>query len=193
MSKKILLCFLCLICALLIPGLNFAAEEEFGTVGISLSSLDGLEKYKETNPNDGDGVFVYISNIDTQEIYRFPLSKANNYAGRFDIPYGNYRVIKNPDASSDQCVIGCDTVFTVGKTNPDASIQCFIESPDDTSSSVSSETIATASPNTAAPTASPAPQEDGGFHLSFQNIITIIILVVFFGLWIYKRFIKYRA
>lgn len=194
MLKKSLLFILCLFCSLFIPIMGTAAETTTGTIGITLTSQDHMENYQKTNPNDGDGVFVYVQNIDTEEMFRFPLSKANNYSGRFDISYGNYRVIKNPDASSSQYTIGCDTVFTVGKNNPDVSIQCFIEAPEDIASAANGNETGPSSIPSATPASTQPPAEnDTGFHLNFQNILTIIVLIVMAGIWIYHRFIKYRA
>ena len=191
MPKKVLLCIMCLLCSLFIPMTGLASETETGTIGISLTSQDDIENYRKTNPNDGDGVFVYVQNIDTQKMYRFPLSKANGYSGRFDVPYGNYRVIKNPDSSDSQYTVGCDTVFTIGKNYPDASIQCFIVAPEDSSANEAKVTPDTSPSATTAPTQPPT-SADTGFHLSFQNILTIIVLVIMAGIWVYNRFIKYR-
>ena len=194
MLKKSLLFILCLFCSLFIPVAGAAAETDMGTIGITLISQDHMEDYRKTNPNDGDGIFVYVQNIDTSEMFRFPLSKANGYSGRFDVAYGNYRVIKNPDASSSQYTIGCDTVFTVGKSNPDISIQCFIEAPEDIASAANGNKADPSNIPSATPASSQPPAEnDTGFHLNFQNILTIIVFIIMAGIWVYHRFIKYRA
>lgn len=193
--KNILLSILTL-CAVLY-GINpypaSAAELEYGTLGILLQAdSQKLSEYKASNPDDGEGVFVYVQNIDTEEIYRFPLSKSNGYSGRFDILYGNYRVIPNPDASSKQNTIGCDTVFTIGKSAPDVSIQCFIEKPE---SNDTTEIAPTASP-AAQSVATPAPAEEEESKKSLltgQNIFTVIVFIAVFGIWIYNRFFKHRG
>ena len=173
--------------------MGFASEtESTGTLGITLSSQEYLKNYQETNPNDGDGVFVYVQNIDTGEMFRFPLSESNSYSGRFDIPYGNYRVIKNPDATSTQYTVACDTVFTIGKNNPDVSISCFIEEPQYNNTKDGQSGIH-ATPSTAQTSATPVPEDTNKeFSLPLSTIFTIFCFVIMAGLWVYRHFFKHR-
>ncbi len=214
--KKIVMGLMIGICMMIgIPAWAYADDVK-GQVSFTLSyEEESLEMYQREQPEDGKGVYVFVQSIDDGTVYRFPLNASNNYGGRFDIPYGNYKVIPNPEAEPGQAVITFGDVFAVSENSPIVEIICNIgkkesESPKesgtgngaaDDESNGSQKNGIKDSPsgnpsgeNTAAGENSPESESDDSSHRgpTGQNIFTFLMILVIFGLWIYNRFIKNR-
>lgn len=161
----------------------FAAQK--GQVTFSLAIEDKkIEQYQKNN-QDGAGVYVFVKNIDTKQVYRFPMNQANDYVGTFQINYGNYQVIPNPEAKQNELVVKTDTVFTVSDTVPIVEVKCYLEQKE--TETQKKESTPLPQINTSKET-----KKSAGNWMTFQKIFTILAFVAIAGIWIYNRFIKYH-
>ncbi len=181
----------------LMAGLGMGTDviaKEKGQVSFTLSYEKGqMEEYKTEHPNDGEGVYVYVESLDDHTIYRFPLNVSNSYSGRFDIPYGNYKVIADPEADAGVLTVSYTDVFAISDNTPIVEIICNLKPKEGEEVATSSSVTEEKQPEgQAEEQPEPEAAEDDSGGLSAQNIFTIIVIVVIFGLWIYHRFIKFR-
>lgn len=218
--RKVLAGLLLGICMMLGLPAWVLADGGKGQVSFVLSyEEEGLERYRKEHPGEGEGAYIFVQSIDDGTIYRFPLNASNNYGGRFDIPYGNYKVVPDPEAEPGQAVIAYGDVFAVSDNTPIVEIICNIEEkePRSLAESETGQEGAEAgngaygsekkggtkeSPSgnpagigAAAEDHSPESGDDSSSRrgLTGQNIFTILMICVIFGLWIYNRFIKKRS
>lgn len=170
---------------------NVASAAEKGQVTFSLAVEEKkIEEYQKTY-QDGAGVYVFVKNLDTEQTYRFPMNQANNYIGTFQVDYGNYQVIPNPEARETELVVKTDSVFTVSDTIPIVEVKCYLEAKNtgtktpspqaDKETAISKETV------------SQEESSSGSGMKTFQRIFTIIAFLAIGGIWVYNRFIKYRV
>lgn len=193
--------FMLLFC--LTAGMGMGADvtaAEKGQVSFTLSYEKGqMEEYKAGHPNDGEGAYVYVESIDDHTIYRFPLNASNSYGGTFDIPYGNYKVIADPEAETGTLTVAYSDVFAISDNTPIVEIVCNLrpkgEGKEDisaTPSSVTEEKQPGGQPEEQEKAEETKEEESSRRGLSGQNIFTLIMIAAIFALWIYHRFIKYR-
>lgn len=212
--RKVMAGLLLGVCVLLSLPAWGLADGKKGQVSFTLSyEEEGLEQYLKEHPGEGEGAYAFVQSIDDGTIYRFPLNASNNYSGRFDIPYGNYKVIPDPEAEPGQAVIAFGDVFAVSDNSPIVEIICNIEkkesenlegsesgkgtAEDDGSSGVQEKNAASKNPpdNGAGLEEDSSGNEDDGSSrrgLTGQNVFTFLMIFIIFGLWIYNRFIRNR-
>ncbi len=170
-----------------------AIAKEKGQVSFTLSYEKGqMEEYKTGHPNDGEGVYVYVESIDDHTIYRFPLNVSNSYSGRFDIPYGNYKIIADPEADVGVMTVSYTDVFAISDNTPIVEIVCNLQPKKGEKELSATSSSVTEEKRPEEQAEAEEPEEDGSRGLSGQNIFTIIMIAAIFVLWIYHRFIKIR-
>ena len=162
-----------------------AAESNTGSIGIVLQKYDQNTLKKCMESEDGNGVYVFIKEIDAGKIYRFPLSQSNQFEGRYEIPYGNYRVIDNPDKDYN---VACASVFNISDDSPAPSIVCTLE--EKKAPAASQAPSNSSNKDTKKKSEQKKPKKSQG--VNFQLVITIAVFVILCALWIYNRFIKFR-
>lgn len=183
MNKKVILFLLLFAIGLSCNKENaFAAETATGTIGIILKDYD--KKTLETQEAENNGIYVFVREIDTEKTYRFPLSRVNQFEGRFDIPYGNYRVIDNPDGDYN---VTCNTVFNVSDESPAPTINCSFEEnaqavPSNASTSIPKE----AEKKKEESNKEKSNKEEAKSGFNFQLFITIIVFGGLAALYIYR-------
>ena len=134
---------------------------------------------------DGNGVYIFIKEIDTGKTYRFPLSQSNQFEGRYEIPYGNYRVIDNPDKDYN---VTCASVFNISSDSPAPSIACALE--EKKTPAISQTPFNSSNKDTKKNSEQKKPEKSQ--RVNFQLVITIVVFIILCALWIYNRFIKFR-
>ena len=134
---------------------------------------------------DGNGVYIFIKEIDTGKTYRFPLSQSNQFEGRYEILYGNYRVIDNPDKDYN---VTCASVFNISSDSPAPSIACALE--EKKTPAVSQTPFNSSNKDTKKNSEQKKPEKSQ--RVNFQLVITIVVFIILCALWIYNRFIKFR-
>ena len=122
---------------------------------------------------------------DTGKTYRFPLSQSNQFEGRYEIPYGNYRVIDNPDKDYN---VTCASVFNISSDSPAPSIACALE--EKKTPAVSQTPFNSSNKDTKKNSEQKKPEKSQ--RVNFQLVITIVVFIILCALWIYNRFIKFR-
>lgn len=162
-----------------------SAAENTGSIGIVLQKYDQNTLKKCMESEDGNGVYVFIKEIDAGKIYRFPLSQSNQFEGRYEIPYGNYRVIDNPDKNYN---VTCASVFNISSDSPAPSIACALEEKKTPAISQSPSNLS--NKDTKKNSEQKKPEKSQG--VNFQLVITIAVFIILCALWIYNRFIKFR-
>ena len=162
-----------------------SAAENTGSIGIVLQKYDQNTLKKCIESEDGNGVYVFIKEIDAGKIYRFPLSQSNQFEGRYEIPYGNYRVIDNPDKNYN---VTCASVFNISSDSPAPSIACALE--EKKTPAISQSPSNSSNKDTKKNSEQKKPEKSQG--VNFQLVITIAVFIILCALWIYNRFIKFR-
>lgn len=162
-----------------------SAAENTGSIGIVLQKYDQNTLKKCMESEDGNGVYVFIKEIDAGKIYRFPLSQSNQFEGRYEIPYGNYRVIDNPDKDYN---VTCASVFNISSDSPAPSIACALE--EKKTPAVSQTPFNSSNKDTKKNSEQKKPEKSQ--RVNFQLVITIVVFIILCALWIYNRFIKFR-
>lgn len=162
-----------------------AAAENTGSIGIVLQKYDQNTLKQCMESEDGNGVYIFIKEIDTGKTYRFPLSQSNQFEGRYEIPYGNYRVIDNPDKDYN---VTCASVFNISSDSPAPSIACTLE--EKKTPAVSQTPSNSSNKDTKKNSEQKKPEKSQG--VNFQLVITIVVFIILCALWIYNRFIKFR-
>ena len=162
-----------------------SAAENTGSIGIVLQKYDQNTLKKCMESEDGNGVYVFIKEIDAGKIYRFPLSQSNQFEGRYEIPYGNYRVIDNPDKNYN---VTCASVFNISSDSPAPSIACALE--EKKTPAISQSPSNSSNKDTKKNSEQRKPEKSQG--VNFQLVITIAVFIILCALWIYNRFIKFR-
>lgn len=162
-----------------------AAAENTGSIGIVLQKYDQNTLKQCMESEDGNGVYIFIKEIDTGKTYRFPLSQSNQFEGRYEIPYGNYRVIDNPDKDYN---VTCTSVFNISSDSPAPSIACALE--EKKTPAVSQIPSNSSNKDTKKNSEQKKPEKSQG--VNFQLVITIVVFIILCALWIYNRFIKFR-
>ena len=162
-----------------------SAAENTGSIGIMLQKYDQNTLKKCMESEDGNGVYVFIKEIDAGKIYRFPLSQSNQFEGRYEIPYGNYRVIDNPDKNYN---VTCASVFNISSDSPAPSIACALE--EKKTPAISQSPSNSSNKDTKKNSEQKKPEKSQG--VNFQLVITIAVFIILCALWIYNRFIKFR-
>lgn len=162
-----------------------SAAENTGSIGIVLQKYDQNTLKKCMESEDGNGVYVFIKEIDAGKIYRFPLSQSNQFEGRYEIPYGNYRVIDNPDKNYN---VTCASVFNISSDSPAPSIACALE--EKKTPAISQSPSNSSNKDTKKNSEQKKPEKSQG--VNFQLVITIAVFIILCALWIYNRFIKFR-
>lgn len=162
-----------------------SAAENTGSIGIVLQKYDQNTLKKCMESEDGNGVYVFIQEIDAGKIYRFPLSQSNQFEGRYEIPYGNYRVIDNPDKNYN---VTCASVFNISSDSPAPSIACALE--EKKTPATSQNPSNSSNKDTKKNSEQKKPEKSQG--VNFQLVITIAVFIILCALWIYNRFIKFR-
>lgn len=176
---------LLLILSLFMFPITVSAAENTGSIGIVLQKYDQNTLKKCMESEDGNGVYVFIKEIDAGKIYRFPLSQSNQFEGRYEIPYGNYRVIDNPDKNYN---VTCASVFNISSDSPAPSIACALEEKKTPATSQSPSN--SSNKDTKKNSEQKKPEKSQG--VNFQLVITIAVFIILCALWIYNRFIKFR-
>lgn len=176
---------LLLILSLFIFPITVSAAENTGSIGIVLQKYDQNTLKQCMESEDGNGVYIFIKEIDTGKTYRFPLSQSNQFEGRYEIPYGNYRVIDNPDKDYN---VTCASVFNISSDSPAPSIACALE---EKKTPAVSQTPFNSS-NKDAKKNSEQKKPEKSQRVNFQLVITIVVFIILCALWIYNRFIKFR-
>lgn len=178
----------------ILPFFSFTskAADNIGTIGIVLNaSEEDYKAYYEENAQNGQGISVYVQDLDNGTIYRFPLSEDNDLEGRFEIPYGNYRVIASPDSSAGDMTAYCDSVFNISEQNPDVSITCGMKEVE--ADSTVSESTTESSEETVTEEESVSETEESTEKRSvwnYETIFTMIVFLALFVVWFYNR--KFR-
>lgn len=176
---------LLLILSLFIFSITVSAAENTGSIGIVLQKYDQNTLKQCMESEDGNGVYIFIKEIDTGKTYRFPLSQSNQFEGRYEIPYGNYRVINNPDKDYN---VTCASVFNISSDSPAPSIACALE--EKKTPAVSQTPSNSSNKDTKKNSEQKKPEKSQ--RVNFQLVITIVVFIILCALWIYNRFIKFR-
>lgn len=181
-------------------------NEETGYLDIYLNQDDPefdnlIDEYVDKHVEAGTGVYVFVQDIDNEKIYRFPLTSTNDYGIYQEMPYGNYKVIDEPNAESDTVFVRHDYVFAINEDYTDVSVECYLQSgarttqvavddgkPDtvtadnvkEAAKEAAKEILKTDSEDTNAPAK----------KITVQNILSYIAIATVFGLFIYNKFIR---
>lgn len=227
MKKKIsiIISFVCFFIVCFSANANAAATNEKNSYNIETSSIGHLCIYLDTQTNDfgmlikkyslnnienGDGVFVFVENIDNSKIYKLPLPADNEYSIYQEMPYGNYKIIDKPNADKDEIFVRADSGFTINDDNPMPSIRCYLTSdiemsPESAGNIQNSTDIPDADKNITSDEIKDAvnkianqveqkelakAEDDDNNHFTIQNILSYIVVIVLFGLFIYNKFIR---
>jgi hypothetical protein len=190
----LILILILMLFAFTLPLFSFTskAADNTGTIGIVLNaSEEDYKAYYEENAQNGQGISVYVQDLDNGTIYRFPLSEDNDLQGRFEIPYGNYRVIASPDSSAGDMTAYCDSVFNISEQNPDVSITCGMKEIE-ADSTVSESTTENSEETVTEEDASSETEESTEKRSiwNYETIFTMIVFLALFVVWFYNR--KFR-
>ena len=147
-------------------------------------------KIVDTDPKDYlsipdvSEIDIYVQNIDTGVIYKFPITKGDAYfTGMFPLPAGTYQTIPDPNAKTGTPVYLSDMGLKIPNDMGEYKFDCTI----------TEQTEPQAQPSAVAEEAATAeqtptePKEESGFKIRYSQIVTILAIAICIVLFFYSR------
>lgn len=178
--------YICLLVLSFVLAFNKAsAEEEKGQMILEIEVTDEeLQAYAEQYKSDSVGVDVFVESIDTGEVYSLPILKDNNFREIYELPYGDYRVVKPTNIEVGMYYVeAVDGAFTVNETNNIVTPQLRLTTLEE---EVATETK---EPQEEKMEESEEKEKDKGVRIPFGTFFTVAVIIFGIGLVGY-RYIK---